>query len=140
LTRFREAAASIPASRYSLANSAGICLGGDYSFDLVRPGLALYGGVPRGEATGHIAQVVQVEAQVVQRRRVLAGESCGYGAIFVADRDMDAVVVNVGYADGYFRGFSNRGTARLGTGPAAARPGFDGFADFRRRGRRGPGR
>lgn len=114
LQRFREAAGSIPAKRYSLANSAGICLGKDYSFDLVRPGLALYGGVPRGEAEGHIQQVVHLEAQIVQRRRVLAGESCGYGATFTADRDLDALVVNIGYADGYFRGFSNRGTARAG--------------------------
>jgi alanine racemase len=112
LARFREAAAAIPAKRTSLANSAGICLGRDYSFDLVRPGLGLYGGVPRAEAVGHIRQVAHVEAQIVQRRRVKAGESCGYGATFVADRDMDAVTVNIGYADGYFRGFSNKGTAR----------------------------
>ena len=114
LERFREATRAIPAKRYSLANSAGICLGTDYSFDLVRPGLALYGGVPRVEADGQIRQVVHIEAQVVQRRRVLAGESCGYGATFVADRDMDAVVVNIGYADGYFRGFSNKGLAKAG--------------------------
>ena len=64
---------------------AGICLGRDYGFDLVRPGLALYGGIPRDEAEGHIRQVARVEAQVVQRRTVRAGESCGYGATFVAD-------------------------------------------------------
>jgi alanine racemase len=114
LERFRAASASIPARRYSLANSAGICLGTDYSFDLVRPGLALYGGIPRIEAEGHVRQVAHLEAQVVQRRKVMAGESCGYGATFVADRDLDALVVNIGYADGYFRGFSNRGTARAG--------------------------
>ena len=114
LQRFREVAAEVPARRYSLANSAGICLGRDYSFDLVRPGLALYGGVPRAEAQGHIQQVVRIEAQVVQKRRVLAGESCGYGATLVAPSDLDAVVVNIGYADGYFRGFSNRGRARAG--------------------------
>lgn len=114
LQRFRDAAAAISAKRYSLANSAGVCLGTDYSFDLVRPGLALYGGVPRGEAEGHIAQVVHLEAQVVQRHRVLAGESCGYGATFTATSEMDAVVVNIGYADGYLRGFSSKGTARAG--------------------------
>ena len=114
LQRFRDAAAAIPAQRYSLANSAGICLGTDFGFDLVRPGLALYGGVPRAEADGHIRQVAHLEAQVVQRRMVKAGESCGYGATYVAERDMDALVVNVGYADGYFRGFANRGTARSG--------------------------
>lgn len=114
LDRFRAAAAAIPARRYSLANSAGICLGADFSFDLVRPGLALYGGVPRSEAEGHIRQVARLEAQVIQRRRVLAGESCGYGATFVAERDMEAAVVNIGYADGYFRGFSNLGSAKAG--------------------------
>ena len=114
LQRFRDAAAAIPARRTSLANSAGICLGRDYSFDLVRPGLALYGGVPRAEAEGRVQPVVRIEAQVVQRRRVLAGESCGYGATFVAERDLEAAVVNLGYADGYFRGFSNLGSARAG--------------------------
>src|SRR3954452_7619044 len=54
LERFRAVASAVPAKRYSLANSAGICLGTDYSFDLVRPGLALYGGVPRAEAEGNI--------------------------------------------------------------------------------------
>ena len=114
LRRFREVTAAIPAKRYSLANSAGICLGTDYSFDLVRPGLGLYGGVPRAEGEGHLVQVARLEAQVVQKRRVRAGESCGYGATFTADRDHDAVVVNIGYADGYFRGFSEKGTARAG--------------------------
>src|SRR5690349_15455260 len=49
LERFRGVVSAVKARRYSFANSAGICLGQDYSFDLVRPGLALYGGVPRAE-------------------------------------------------------------------------------------------
>ena len=114
LSRFREVATEVPATRYSLANSAGICLGRDYSFDLVRPGLALYGGIPRREAEGHIAQVARVEAQVVQRRTIHAGESCGYGATFVAERDTEAAIVNIGYADGYLRGFSSHGAAFAG--------------------------
>jgi alanine racemase len=114
LQRFREVAAAVPAQRFSLANSAGICLGRDYSFDLVRPGLALYGGIPRSEAQGQIRQVARVEAQVVQRRVVPAGESCGYGASFVAGHDTEAAIVNLGYADGYLRGFSSRGSAFVG--------------------------
>ncbi len=114
LQRFGEVATAVPAKRYSLANSAGICLGREYSFDLVRPGLALYGGIPRDEAHGQIRQVARVEAQVVQRRTVRAGESCGYGATFVAARDTEAAVVNLGYADGYLRGFSSRGSAFAG--------------------------
>ena len=114
LQRFREVAATVPARRYSLANSAGICLGRDYSFDLVRPGLALYGGIPRREAEGAIRQVCRVEAQVVQRRRIRAGESCGYGATFVAAEDTEAAILNIGYADGYLRSFSSTGSAFAG--------------------------
>lgn len=114
LQRFREVAAAVPAERYSLANSAGICLGRDYSFDLVRPGLALYGGVPRREAKGAIRQVARLEAEVIQRRTIRAGESCGYGATFVARADAEAAILNIGYADGYLRGFSSTGTAFAG--------------------------
>jgi alanine racemase len=114
LELFSDLATAIVAQRYSLANSAGICLGRDYSFDLVRPGLALYGGIPRREAEGNIRQVARVEAQIVQRRTIRAGESCGYGATFVADADTEAAILNIGYADGYLRGFSARGSAFAG--------------------------
>ncbi|WP_205481018.1 alanine racemase [Sphingomonas arenae] len=113
LRQFRAAAAAIPAERYSLANSAGILLGPDYAFDLVRPGLSLYGGIPRLEARGHIEAVVQLEAQVVQRRTIPAGESCGYGATFVAAQETQVAIANIGYADGYWRGFSSVGSARF---------------------------
>ena len=112
--RFAAAAAAVPARRRSLANSAGICLGRDYSFDLVRPGLALYGGIPRTEAVDHIAQVAYPEAEVVQRRTVRAGESIGYGATWLAAADTEAAIVNIGYADGYLRCFAGKGGARVG--------------------------
>jgi alanine racemase len=114
LERFRAIAAEVPAKRYSFANSAGICLGRDYSFDLVRPGLALYGGVPRREAQGNIRQMARVEAQIVQRRTIRAGETCGYGATFTAEVETQAAILNIGYADGYLRGFSSRGSAFAG--------------------------
>ena len=114
LDRFREVAGAVAAKRYSLANSAGICLGRDYAFDLVRPGLALYGGIPRREAEGNIRQVARVEAEILQRRTIHAGESCGYGATFVAEADTEAAIVNIGYADGYLRGFSSTGSAFAG--------------------------
>jgi alanine racemase len=114
LERFRAVAALVRASRYSLANSAGICLGRDYGFDLVRPGLSLYGGVPRSEAEGNIRPVARVDAQIVQRRTIRSGESCGYGATFVAKNDTEAAILNIGYADGYLRGFSSHGSAFAG--------------------------
>jgi alanine racemase len=114
LERFRAVTSVVPAKRYSFANSAGICLGRDYSFDLVRPGLSLYGGVPRPEAEGNIRQVARVEAQIVQRRTIPEGESCGYGATFTARENTEAAILNIGYADGYLRGFSSHGSAFSG--------------------------
>src|SRR3954447_735440 len=114
LERFRAVATAVSAERYSCANSAGICLGRGYSFDLVRPGLALYGGVPREEAEGNIRQVARIEAQIVQRRTIPKDESCGYGATFVAREPTEAAILNIGYADGYLRGFSSHGSAFAG--------------------------
>jgi len=106
LADFRALRDAVPARRYSLANSAGICLGSDYAFDLTRPGLALYGGVPvpaDQEQHAAIRQVARLEAQVVQLRAVAAGASIGYCADYVAPQDQAVAVVNIGYADGWFR-------------------------------------
>ncbi len=113
------------AKRMSLSNSAGICLGNDYAFDLTRPGLALYGGTPRGEASGHISQVAYPEAQILQRRRVRAGESVGYNATFTATADTELAILNFGYADGYLRGFSGKGSAGVGRFPVVGRVSMD---------------
>lgn len=127
LAAFRGVAGRAGARRMSLANSAGICLGADYAFDLTRPGLALYGGVPRAEAAGRITQVARIEAQVVQRRRIEAGDSVGYNATFIAERPMELAILNIGYADGYLRGFSNSGTASIGgaSAPVVGRVSMD---------------
>jgi alanine racemase len=119
------AALTIPSKRRSLANSAGICLGTDYAFDLTRPGLALYGGIPRAEAVGHVRQVAYPEAEILQRRHVATGESVGYGATWVASRDTEVAVLNLGYADGYRRSFSSRGWAGGGRFPVLGRVSMD---------------
>lgn len=114
LAAFRALRKSVSADSYSLANSAGICLGRDYGFDLTRPGLALYGGIPRAEAEAHIRPVVTLEAQILQRRMVRAGENVGYGATWTAAMDTPVGIANLGYADGYWRGFAGHGVARAG--------------------------
>ena len=114
---FNTAAGAIPAKRYSLANSAGICLGSAYSFDLTRPGLALYGGIPVPEDEAQrqgLRPVVRVEAEVVQVRDVETDESVGYGATWVAGLPTRVAILNIGYADGYLRSFSNVGSWRSG--------------------------
>jgi alanine racemase len=110
---FEGLAAAIPARRRSLANSAGICLGRHYGYDLTRPGLALYGGVPRREAAGHVRQVARVEAQVVQVKSVQAGTGVGYNATWRAPEECRLAILNIGYADGYLRAFSSRGRTRF---------------------------
>ena len=102
LTAFQALRQAIPAARYSLANSAGILLGPDYAFDLTRPGIALYGGVPVAAATG-IRPVAAIEAQVLQVRAVRAGDAVGYGATWQAPADTRIAILNLGYADGYMR-------------------------------------
>lgn len=117
LARFRRVRASIPAKRYSLANSAGICLGDGYGFDLTRPGLALYGGVPVPDDADQrrgLQPVATIEAEVIQLRDVEPDESVGYGATWVAGLPNRVAILNVGYADGYLRGFSNVGSWRSG--------------------------
>jgi alanine racemase len=111
LASFRSVRERIRARRYSLANSAGVCLGADYAFDLTRPGIALYGGTPRREAEGNIRQVVHPEARVLQVRTVRAGESVGYGATWTAPRDTRVAIANLGYADGYLRCHAGTGGA-----------------------------
>jgi len=55
--------------------------------------------------------VAYPEAEIVQRRTIKAGETCGYGATWTAQADTEAAIVNIGYADGYLRCFAGRGSA-----------------------------
>jgi alanine racemase len=112
--RLAALAGRTSARRLSLANSAGIALGRDYAFDLTRPGLALYGGVPRAEQAAMLRPVAAIEAEVLQCRTVRAGETVGYNATWTAPDERRVAIVNLGYADGYWRGFSDRGTAYAG--------------------------
>lgn len=99
----REAADVIPHQRLSLANSAGIGLGEAFAFDVTRPGIALYGGVPRPELAGHIRPVVHVAARLLQCRDLAPGEAVGYNATFIANTHMRVGTVSIGYADGFLR-------------------------------------
>lgn len=83
----------------------------------MRPGLALYGGIPRAEAEGRLAQVAFPEAQVVQVRTVERGESVGYGRTWVAAEQTRVAMLNIGYADGYPCALGEDGTCARGLCP-----------------------
>lgn len=108
LESFQELRTLFPDAESSLANSAGIFLGGDFLCDVTRPGVALFGGRPAAGMADVIRPVATAEARVAQLRHVAAGRSVSYGATPVA-RDTLIAVASIGYADGYPRTASGGG-------------------------------
>ncbi|MBD3663518.1 alanine racemase [Sulfitobacter sp. TSTF-M16] len=98
LAVFSEMTAGVDAPR-SLAATGGVLLGPEYHFDLTRPGVGLYGGLPFVDAR----PVVTLDVPVIQVRDVVAGESVGYANAFVAAAPLRVATVAAGYADGLIR-------------------------------------
>ena len=110
LERFERLRTVFPETPASFANSAGILLGPAYHFDLVRPGIALYGSWPLNSGERALKTVMHLYGRLVQIRTMEAGESVGYGANYTLTRQSRIATVSVGYADGYIRalGSSNQ--------------------------------
>lgn len=107
--RFARIAAHFPGVPRSLANSAGLFLKSDYHYEMVRPGIALYGGAPLDGRPNPMRPVVGLEAQVLQVRVVRKGETVGYAASHRFEKDGFCATVALGYADGFLRSLSGRG-------------------------------
>lgn len=103
--------ARLPRMPLSLANSGGVLMGPDFHCDLMRPGIALYGGRAAGNGPSPMRPVVTLEARVLQVREIPAGESVGYGVAHRFDTPARVATVATGYADGYLR--SAGGTASV---------------------------
>ena len=103
---FDSLRARLPETRASLANSAGILLGADFAYDLVRPGIALYGGHPQRRGPNPFRPVVHLIGRILQVRAAEPGETIGYGATRTTPNGARIAVVSVGYADGLFRALS----------------------------------
>jgi alanine racemase len=113
LSRFRDALAMLPLAPASLAASSGTMLGMDYHFDLVRPGVALYGANPQAGAENLMQTAAVLTGKVLQVRRIDTGDSVGYAATFRAKRPSMIATVALGYADGIPRTASNKGAAAI---------------------------
>lgn len=109
LARFRAALEVLPPAPASLSASGGVLLGKDYAFDLLRPGIALYGGNVQRQLPNPFRTVVSFVGPILQVRRVDKGESVGYGATFHTARPTTLATVGLGYADGLMRAIANRG-------------------------------
>ena len=110
--RFRCALETLPArpSLLHAENSPAIERGERSEFDLARPGVFLYGVGGGQGATMTPEPVAHLRARVVEIRTIDAGESCSYGATWRASGTCRIATLGIGYADGYRRALSNRGT------------------------------
>lgn len=94
----------------SLSATGGILLGPQYHFDVTRPGVGLYGGLPYSEAL----PVAHLELPVIQIRDVNVGESVGYAMGYVARQPRRVATLAAGYADGLIRAMSDKAQAHYG--------------------------
>ncbi|HEX4195643.1 MAG TPA: alanine racemase [Stellaceae bacterium] len=119
LEAFRAALKRLPPASASLAASSGMFLGGDFLFDAVRIGAALYGVNPIPGRPNPMREVVRLRAKILQLRDVDRGESVGYGAAHRIEKPTRIATIAIGYADGWLRSSSHRGSARIAGKPAS---------------------
>ena len=106
--QFSVVRATLPDVPASLSNSSGIYLGKPFGHDLVRPGIALYGGNPIAPHKNPMKAVVTLEGTILQLRDVKKGETVGYSATWKAPRNSRIAVLGAGYKDGVPRHLSSR--------------------------------
>jgi alanine racemase len=97
----------------SLSATGGILLGPEFHFDLTRPGIGLYGGLPfeAGQPT------VALSLPVIQLRELAIGETVGYSCAWTAEAPSQIATVQGGYADGLLRALGNRAVLWAGDVP-----------------------
>ena len=103
IAAFAEIAAALPGIPASLKNSSGHFLKDCPSYQLTRPGYALYGGNPTPGKPNPMQPVVGLEATIIQVREVEAGTQVGYNGRWTAKGKRRLATICVGYADGYPR-------------------------------------
>ncbi len=96
------------------ANSAAILGHPDSYFNMVRPGLVIYGLYPSSLSRSlDVSPIMSFKARIVHVQRLPRGSSISYGRTFTAPKDMTIATISVGYGDGYTRSLSNRGEALI---------------------------
>lgn len=107
LKKYLKIKRNFPNSIHSLSNSAGVLLGRKYHFDMVRPGISLYGGHCIKNEKKIYNNVVSLKARLIQTRNIYKGDTIGYGATYLAKSNMKIGTLALGYADGFNRLLSN---------------------------------
>ena len=106
LALFGSVLSQFPNIPASLANSAGLMTGRDYHFQMVRPGIALYGGRAVNGRKNPMQPVVTLHVPILQVTEGRTGETVGYGATYMLNRNSRLAVLGYGYADGFLRTMS----------------------------------
>jgi len=106
LALFSSVISQFPGIPASLANSAATMTSRDMHFQMVRPGIALYGGRAVNGRRNPMVPAVRLEVPILQVREGKTGESVGYGATYTLARDSRIAVIGIGYADGFLRSLS----------------------------------
>lgn len=103
------------ASIRHIANSAALFRHPTTHFDMVRPGISLYGCSPfADQPLSELRPVMRFVSRVAQVKDVPAGYGISYGHTYVTERASRLAILPVGYANGYLRKLSNRGEVLIG--------------------------
>jgi len=118
LQRFKEVIAKtqtiLPQVEYfHMANSAAVLTCTESHFNMVRPGISLYGVTPLGKPHDHLLPVMRMKAPVTIIKDFSSGESVGYNRQYMTDQNEKIAILQVGYADGIPVEFSNRGEVEI---------------------------
>lgn len=112
--RFESAASRFPNARRSLSASGGALMDARYHYDVIRPGIALYGASPFDRPVKDLRPVARLTAPIIQIRDIKAGDAIGYGSTFSASHAMRIATIAIGYGDGFIRAGGARGSAVIG--------------------------
>ena len=104
----------LPDTKYfHIANSAGILNCPESHFNMVRPGISLFGVSPMGIPHDKLRPVMKLKAPVILIKEMKAGQSVGYNRLYIAEKDETIALLQIGYADGIPTYFSNFGNVEL---------------------------
>ncbi|WP_299564067.1 alanine racemase [uncultured Mycolicibacterium sp.] len=107
--RERAAAAGVPVEVAHLSNSPAVMTRPDLRFDLVRPGIAIYGLNPVPDLDEpNLLPAMTLRCRVAMIKPVRAGDGVSYGHTWVAEQDTTVALLPIGYADGVYRALSGR--------------------------------
>ena len=114
LNQFIEICKLFKKQNRSIANSAGLIRNSRFHLEMVRPGIGLYGGYENTQNILAIKPVIKLYAPIIQIKNIQKHSTVGYGATYIAKKDMRIALISIGYADGIPRSLSSTNAIKGG--------------------------